>query len=145
MKKSLILFPSGLLLLTLVLLSCQSKTKQLLTKKWDCVQVENLAPLSDKIISSQDSLVAMHMTNALKNLQWNFKNNMEYECSTGGMITAKGSFNFTIDEKSIICTSATGNVAIYDIIELTEYELVLKNLMENVNIVLHFTANSSNN
>ena len=119
MKKSFLLFQAGLLLLTFVLLSCQSKTKQLLTKKWDCVQVENLAPLSDKIISSQDSLVAMRMTNALKNLQWNFKNNMEYECSTGGMITAKGTFS--------------------------EDELILKNLMENVNIVLHFTANSRNN
>ena len=145
MKKSFLLFQAGLLLLTFVLLSCQSKTKQLLTKKWDCVQVENLVPLSDKIISSQDSLVAMRMTNALKNLQWNFKNNMEYECSTGGMITAKGTFSFTIDKKSIICTSTTGNVAIYDIVQLTEDELILKNLMENVNIVLHFTANSRNN
>lgn len=145
MKKSLFFLPLCILLSTVVFISCRNKTKQLLTKKWDCARVENLAPLSNKVISSGDSVMAIRMTNALKNLQWNFKNNMEYECSTGGMVTAKGIYSFTSDNKSIICTSTRDNIAIYDILELTENELVLKNLMENMNIVLHFTVNSSDN
>jgi hypothetical protein len=133
-----------LLVSTTLLFSCRDKTLQLISKKWDCIQVENLEPLDKKISSREDSLVAAKMTHALKNLHWNFKNTMEYECSTGATITAKGSYSFTGDKKSIICTSATGNVAVYDIVQLTETELVLKNWMENVNIVLHFKVSYSN-
>lgn len=110
------------------------------------MQVENLEPLNAKIQSAKDSVVAVKMEAALKNLQWVFKKNGEYECNTGSIITAHGTYSLTPNNKSILCTSSSQNtVAMYDILQLTEDELVLKALMENVNITMHFRASYMGN
>ena len=50
----------SLFVVALILLSaCRNKTVVLLTKKWDCVQVENILPPDTKFQSPEDSANAI--------------------------------------------------------------------------------------
>ena len=132
-----------LLLLSLVLVSCQNKTKKYLVKKWDCVQVENLAPLDKSFISKEDSAVAIKMEAALKTLSWTFNSDNTYFCSTmGNRVTVQGTYEIGEDEKTITLTSNSKNtVNSYIITSLSDIEMTLTSTATSVPLVLHFSPN----
>ena len=132
-----------LLLLSLVLVSCQNKTKKYLVKKWDCVQVENLAPLDKSFISKEDSAVAVKMEAALKTLSWTFNSDNTYFCSTlGNKVTVQGTYEIAEDEKSITLTSISKNtINSYTITSLSDVEMTLTSMATSVPLVLHFSPN----
>jgi hypothetical protein len=123
-----------------ILSSCQNKTKLLLAKKWDCVKVENLAPVNKNFLNHEDSLVTAQLETALQNLSWQFNTDNRYQCSTMGTVTAKGIYFISDDGKEIICTTTLNNNNRYAIITLTEMELVLSGYTSSVPVVLHFRA-----
>lgn len=126
------------LLLTVVLLfSCQNKTKQLLQKKWDCVKVENLAPVNKNLISREDSLITAKLEEALQHLSWEFAEDNSYRCSTAGITTVKGTYTLSDDGKELTCT-AINNINYYSITTLTEQELVLKGHTASVPVIMYF-------
>ena len=119
--------------------SCRNKTLQLLTKKWECVQVENIIPPNTKFQSPQDSANAVQLQTLLQSLNWTFKNNMRYECAIGSRVTVKGKYELMENDKIIVCTpESKNNINSYSIKVLTENELVLRSLTDNSNLVLHF-------
>ena len=119
--------------------SCRNKTVQLLTKKWECVQVENIIPPNTKFQSPQDSANSIQLQTLLQSLSWTFKNKMRYECATGSRVTVKGKYELMENDKIMVCTPETkNNINSYSIKVLTENELVLKSLTDNSNIILHF-------
>ena len=119
--------------------SCRNKTVQLLTKKWECVQVENIIPPNTKFQSPQDSANAVQLQTLLQSLNWTFKNNMRYECAIGSRVTVKGKYELMENDKIIVCTpESKNNINSYSIKVLTENELVLRSLTDNSNLVLHF-------
>lgn len=126
-----------LLPLALLLSSCESKTKKLLVKKWDCVQVENLAPVNKTFLSREDSLVTARLEVALQNLSWNFTKEDTYQCSTAGIVTAQGNYNISPDNK-LLTLSTQNNTLNYSITTITEQELVLKGYTESLPVILHF-------
>lgn len=132
-----------LILCCLALLSCQNKTVQLLNKKWDCVQVDNIVSPGTKFLSAQDSTNAIQLQTMLHTLSWTFKDNWQYACSIGSRITVQGSYQLTGDDgKTLILTSQSGNnINRYQINSLTENELVLSGHAANTNLVMHFRAN----
>ena len=132
-----------LLLLSLVLVSCQNKTKKYLVKKWDCVQVENLAPLDKSFINKEDSAVAVKMEAALKTLSWTFNSDNTYFCSTmGNKVTVQGTYEIAEDEKSITLTSISKNtINSYTITSLSDVEMTLTSMATSVPLVLHFSPN----
>lgn len=131
---------AGIALITLfipLLHSCKSKTQQLLTKKWDCIKVENLDLGSDRFQNPQDSINTVQVMAALESLNWTFKDNHEYECSIAGKVMVKGNYGLTDDEKTLVCTPGTKNtINRYSIHTLTENDLVLST--GNPPLVLHF-------
>ncbi len=137
-KSHCIFFTCCLLSIAFFLSSCQSKTKQLLAKKWDCVKVENLAPVNKKFLPPEDSLVTAQLENALQNLSWQFNADDTYQCSTGGIVTVQGIYQLSDDGKALFLTSAGNNSNNYVIVTLTELELVLKGQTTGVPVVLHF-------
>lgn len=140
MKRLFSIFPFVFILLFFS--SCRNKTVVLLTKKWDCVQVENIVPPGTKLLSAQDSANAEQLKSVLLSLNWTFKNNMRYECAINNMITVKGKYELLEDDKVMICSSESRNsVNRYIIRSLTENELVLSGNAENTNVVLHFKPN----
>ena len=119
--------------------SCRNKTVQLLTKKWECVQVENIIPPNTKFQSPQDSANSIQLHTLLQSLSWTFKNKMRYECATGSRVTVKGKYGLMENDKIMVCTPETkNNINSYSIKVLTENELVLRSLNDNSNIILHF-------
>ena len=119
--------------------SCRNKTVQLLTKKWECVQVENIIPPNTKFQSPQDSANSIQLQTLLQSLSWTFKNKMRYECAIGSRVTVKGKYELMENDKIMVCTPETkNNINSYSIKVLTENELVLKSLTDNSNIILHF-------
>ncbi len=111
----------------------------LLTKKWACVQVENIIPPNTKFQSPQDSANAVQLQTLLQSLSWTFKNNMRYECAVGSKVTVNGKYELMEDDKIIVCTpESKNNINSYSIKVLTENELVLRSLSDNSNLVLHF-------
>ena len=57
--------------------SCRNKTVILLTKKWDCVQVDNIVPPNTKMLSSKDSANAEQLKFLLQSINWTFKDRMK--------------------------------------------------------------------
>lgn len=128
-----------LILISFSLISCRNKTVVLLTKKWECVQVENIIPPNTKFQSPQDSANSRQLQILLQSLNWTFKNNMRYECAIGSRVTVKGKYELMENDKIIVCTpESKNNINSYSIKVLTENELVLRSLTDNSNLVLHF-------
>jgi hypothetical protein len=137
MKKIIPLF---LLFFVLIFFSsCRNKTVILLTKKWDCVQVDNIVPPNTKMRSAKDSLESDQLKTLLQSISWTFKNNMRYECAVNDRVTVKGKYELLEKDKVIICTPESKNSSNrYIIKSLTADELVLSGNAENTNVVLHF-------
>lgn len=137
MKKAIPLF---LLFFVLIIFSaCRNKTVVLLTKKWDCVQVENIVPPNTKTLSATDSFNLEKLKTVLQSINWTFKNNMRYECAIGDRVTVQGKYELMADDRIMVCTpeSKNGNNR-YIIKSLTAEDLVLEGNAENTNVVLHF-------
>lgn len=126
------------IVIAVMISSCQNKTKQLLVKKWDCVKVENLAPVNKAFLSQEDSLIAAKMEMALQNLSWTFNADNSYQCSTSGITTAQGIYTFNEDGTTLTCTSSKNNVNRYGISTLTENELTLKGFTSSVPVIMYF-------
>lgn len=130
---------SCFIFLFLLLISCTNKTVQLLNKKWDCIQVDNIVPPNTKMLSSKDSANAEQLKAVLLNLNWTFKDRMKYECALNDRVTVTGKYELLENDKIMVCTSDSKNaVNRYIIKSLTENELVLSGNAENANLVLHF-------
>lgn len=121
----------------LVLASCGNKAVSDLSRRWDCVQIENLQPIDTKFQSREDSLKARQAEAALKELNWTFTKDMEYRCSIGDRVTSSGTYKLADDNKTLICTSAN-NVNTYTIKSLSESDLQLGNTVNGTEITLHF-------
>lgn len=130
------LFCSAILII-LTLASCTNKTVQQLSKKWDCVQIENLQPIDTKFQSPEDSAKAIQVQSALKELNWTFTKDLEYRCSIGERVTTSGTYKLADNDKTLICTS-TNNVNSYTIKALSDQELQLSNTVNGTEITMHF-------
>ena len=137
MKKLILIF---LLFITLIFFSsCRNKTVQLLTKKWDCVQVNNIVPPGTKFQSPEDSVNAVQLQSVVESINWTFKKNMRYECAINSRVTVQGKYQLLEDDKIIVCTSESKNsINRYIIKSLTEDELVLSSGAQSTSVVLHF-------
>jgi hypothetical protein len=137
MKKIISLF---VLFFVLILFSsCRNKTVILLTKKWDCVQVENIVPPDTKSLTAKDSVNAEQVKMLLLSLNWTFKDRMKYECALNDRITVQGKYELQGNDKILVCTPESKNSMNRYIIKLlTADELVLAGNAENQNVVLHF-------
>ena len=112
-----------------------------MVKKWDCVQVENLAPIDKHFISKEDSAKADKIEAALKTLNWTFNNDNTYFCSTlGNTMTVRGTYEIAEDESTITLTSLSGNtINAYTITSISETEMTLTSTATTVPLVLHFS------
>ena len=137
MKKLILIF---LLFITLIFFSsCRNKTVQLLTKKWDCVQVDNIVPPGTKFQSPEDSVNAVQLQSVVESINWTFKKNMRYECAINSRVTVQGKYQLLEEDKIIVCTSESKNsINRYIIKSLTENELVLSSGAQSTSVVLHF-------
>ncbi|MBK8519763.1 MAG: hypothetical protein IPL54_02375 [Chitinophagaceae bacterium] len=137
MKKIIPLF---LLLFVLILFSsCRNKTVILLTKKWDCVQVDNIVPPDTKSLTATDSLNLEKLNLSLQSMSLTFKKNMRYEFAIKEQVTVRGKYELLGDDRILILTRETVNFSTRYIIKtLTADELVLTGNAENQNVVLHF-------
>lgn len=119
--------------------SCRNKTVILLTKKWDCVQVENIVPPNTKMLTAKDSINAEQVKMLLLTLNWTFKDRMKYECALNDQVTVQGKYELQGNDKILVCTPESKNsINRYIIKSLTADELVLTGNAENQNVVLHF-------
>ncbi|MEO6539618.1 MAG: hypothetical protein ABIN74_01460 [Ferruginibacter sp.] len=126
----------------LFLNSCRNKTVLLLSKKWDCVQVDHIAPPGTKFLSPKDSADAEQLRSILQSISWTFKDRMKYECSINGRVIVQGKYDLLENDKIMVCTPESKNrVNRYIIRSLTEDELVLNGSAENANLILHFKPN----
>lgn len=132
------------IILALILLiffgACRNKTVQLLTKKWDCVQVENMVPPGTIPRSPEDSANSVQLQSVLQAITWTFKNRMRYECAVNNMLTVQGKYQLRENDKIMVCTSSNNNINRYIIKSLTQDELILSGSAANESIVLHFKA-----
>ncbi len=137
MKKSIPIFLFFFLLMFCS--ACRNKTVVLLTKQWDCVQVENIVAPNAKMLSAKDSANAEDLKALMQSINWTFKNNMRYECAINERITVQGKYELLENDKIMICTPASEiSRNRYIIKSLTADELVLAGNAENTNVVLHF-------
>jgi hypothetical protein len=134
-----------LLPIIFLLSSCQTKTKQLLVKKWDCVQVENIAPPNKGFNKKEDSVATSQMQElqaALTALSWTFNTNNTYQCSINDRVTVQGTYEITTDEKVLICTpESKNNINSYTITAISESDLVLTSAGTTTPLILHFRPN----
>jgi len=133
-----LIFSTLLLFLIIASSSCRNKTVELLTKKWDCVQVENIIPPGTKLLSAKDSADAEQLRILLTSLSWTFKKNMKYECTVSNRITSEGRYELIEGDKIMICTDENNNTRRYIIKTISENDLVLSGNAENTNIIMHF-------
>jgi hypothetical protein len=140
MKKSMHLF--FIFFVLMFLSACRNKTVVLLTKKWDCVQVENIVAPNAKMLSAKDSANAEDLKALMQSINWTFKNNMRYQCAINERVTVEGKYELMEDDKIMICTPESKNGSNrYIIKSLTAEELVLAGNAENTTVVMHFKPN----
>jgi hypothetical protein len=122
-----------------ILVSCTNKTKKQLAKKWDCVKIENLAPVDENIFTAQDSAVAQKIKDALNSLVWTFNSDNTYSCSVSAGTTAEGTYEISIDEKLLTLTTGShNNTNVYVITNLTDTEMTLKGSGNSQPVIMHF-------
>jgi hypothetical protein len=122
-----------------ILASCNSKTQKLIAKKWDCVKIENLAPVDENLLTAHDSAVAVKVKEALNSLVWTFNSDNTYSCSIGMGTTVEGHYDISIDEKMLTLTPNTqNNINIYLISDLSESGLTLKGTGTSIPVIMHF-------
>ena len=126
---------------TILFISCQNKTKNYLAKKWDCVKVDNLAPIDKNYISKEDSAKAIQIEAALKTLSWTFNKDNTYYCSTlGNIVTVQGTFEISDGDKALTLTPNSKNsINTYSITTLSDIEMTLTSNDTGVPIILHFS------
>lgn len=136
MKKIISLL--SFLFLMIFFSSCLNKTVELLAKRWDCVQVDNIVT-PNTMLSVKDSADSEQLKMLLQSLNWTFKKNMSYQCAINDRITVEGKYELLEDGKIMVCTPASENSSNRYIIKtLTAEELVLAGNANNTNVVLHF-------
>ncbi len=139
MKKNYCILFFCLLPIAFLISSCQNKTQQLLAKKWDCVKIDNLAPVDANVFTKEDSAAAQKVQAALQSLIWTFNANNTYQCSTGNTNTVQGTYIIADDNKMLILTSASQNTTnTYTITTLTKNDLVLTANGTAVPLILRF-------
>jgi hypothetical protein len=127
--------------LILLLTSCQNKIQQLITKKWDCVKVDNLDPVDTKFQTPEDSAKVAAMEAALKSLSWIFNKDGSYTTSSAGRTIVQGTYAINEKEKSLTCiTSANNNINTYTINALTENDMILSSVVNRKEVIMHFLA-----
>jgi hypothetical protein len=137
MKKMHLLFM--LCCSVMLLLSCKSKTQKLIAIKWDCVQIENLAPMDKHYVTPEDSIAVAKAEQALQSLVWTFNSDNTYSCSVGNGVTVQGSYSISSDGKSLILIPASqNNINTYIITSISETELTLTNTGTAMPIIMHF-------
>ena len=90
--------------------SCQNKTQQLITKKWDCVKVDNLDPVDTKFQTPEDSAKVAAMGAALKSLSWTFNKDGSYTTSAAGRTIVQGTYTINEKEKTLTCITILKNI-----------------------------------
>ncbi len=119
--------------------SCQERSIKLISKKWDCVKVENFLPSDLQITNAKDSANALQLQSMLQSLSWTFSDNMEYECAVNGRAITHGTYGLRDNETVLLCTPDTkNNVNRYIIQTLTEDGLVLRGSTTGIPLTLHF-------
>jgi hypothetical protein len=137
MKKIISILP--FFILVFFVSACRNKTVILLTKKWDCVQVDNIVPPNTKKLSAKDSADTEQLTSLLQSISWTFKDRMKYECALNERVTVQGKYELQGDDKILVCTpESKSSINRYIIKTLTADELVLAGNADNTNVVLHF-------
>lgn len=122
-----------------ILTSCRNKTIIHLTKKWDCIRVDNLVSPDAKGLTAKDSANANQVKALLLTLNWTFKDRMKYECALNDRVMVQGKYELQENDKILVCTpESKGSTNRYIIKSLTANELVLAGNAENTNVVLHF-------
>ena len=123
------------------LMACQNKTRNYLVKQWDCVHVENLAPIDKHFISKEDSAIALKMEEALTTLSWTFNKDNTYYCTAfGDRKTVQGTYEISEDEKTLLLTPLSkNNINAYTITSISDIELTLTSRATTVPLVLHFS------
>lgn len=125
----------------IILFSCQNKTVNLLSKKWDYEKIENANIANRKFTSVEDSVANANMEVAMKFLNWTFKKNMNYECAIGNRVATQGTYELSENDKILTMTPSTkNNINNYTIKILTENELVLSGLADGATVTMHFRA-----
>ena len=125
----------------IVLFSCQNKTVNLLSKKWDFEKMDNVDTENKKFTSPEDSVATVNMQMAMKLLSWEFKKNMDYECSVGNRVATQGTYELSENDKILTMTpKSKNNINNYTIKVLTENELVLNGLADGAMVTMHFRA-----
>jgi hypothetical protein len=119
--------------------SCQNKTQQLITKKWDCIKVDNLDPVDTKFQTPEDSAKVATIEAALKNLSWTFNKDGSYTTSTAGRTIVQGIYTINEKENTLTCiTSINNNTNTYTINSLTENDMTLSSVVNRKNVVMYF-------
>jgi len=122
--------------------SCRNKTVQLLSKKWDCVSVENLMPADQRFQNAQDSANAIQLQKLVGSLTWTFNDDLGYECAVSGRVVVRGTYELMDNGRVLVCTPSTkNNINRYIVNTLTENDLVLKSSANNSPLVMHFKPN----
>ena len=52
--------------------ACRNETVVLLSKRWDCMQVDNIVPPNSKMLSAKDSANSEQLKALLQSLNWTF-------------------------------------------------------------------------
>jgi hypothetical protein len=124
-----------------VLFSCQNKTVNMLSKKWDYDRIENIDTVGNKFLSPEDSTNNANMQKAMSMLSWTFKKSMDYECAVNNKVTTQGAYKLTENDSTLtLIPSTQTNIRSYYIKSLTPYELVLSSVTNDGVVVMHFKA-----
>lgn len=129
----------SIFLAIICLASCQNKTVNLLSKKWDYEKIENVDTTSQRFLSIEDSIANSNMKRAMQLLSWTFKKNMTYECAVGNRIATSGQYAISGNDSTLTMVPSTKGITnTYMIKILTENQLVLSALSNDVIVTMHF-------
>lgn len=129
----------GILLLAFFAASCQDKTVNLLSKRWDYERIENVDTARHKFISVEDSVADANMRTAMQLLSWTFKKDMTYQCAVGNRVATQGTYALSDNHTTLTMMPASKSITnTYTIKVLTEYELVLSGLANDAIVTMHF-------
>ena len=119
--------------------SCQNKTQQLITKKWDCFKIDNLDPVDTKFQTPEDSAKVAAIEAALKSLSWSFNKDGSYTTSAAGRTIVQGTYTINEKEKTLTCiTNVNNNTNNYTINSITENDMTLSSVVNRKNVVMYF-------
>ena len=105
------------------------------------MRIDNIDMMDRRPLTADDSAEEVNLRSAMQLLNWTFRKDKTYQCAVGNRVATEGQYAVSGDDSTLtMMPSSKSGIKTYTIKTLTEDELVLRGIMSDAMLSIHFKA-----